>query len=83
VEEFFEILTWGQLALHRKPCGLLNVRGYFDQLLSFVRHSIEEGFVRREYRSMISVSSSPSALIDMLAAYEAPMVEKWIEPAAT
>ena len=47
LEEFFEVLTWGQLGLHQKPCGLLNARGYFDGLLSFVGHSIEEGFVRR------------------------------------
>ena len=79
VEEFFEVLTWGQLGLHRKPCGLLNVQGYFDRLLSFVGHSIEEGFVRREYGAMICVSSSPGELLDMLSAYEAPSVEKWID----
>lgn len=83
VEEFFEILTWGQLGLHRKPCGLLNVEGYFDRLLAFVEHSIEEGFVRREYGAMISVSSAPGVLLDMLAAYEPPVVEKWIGRAAT
>jgi len=81
VEEFFEVLTWGQLGLHRKPCGLLNVQGYFDRLLSFVDHSIEEGFVRRERGAMICVSSSPGELLDMLSAYEAPSVEKWIDPA--
>jgi uncharacterized protein (TIGR00730 family) len=78
LDEFFEILTWGQLGLHQKPCGLLNVQGYFDRLLSFVGHSIDEGFVGREYGSMISVSSSPGALLDMLASYEPPTVEKWI-----
>jgi hypothetical protein len=83
LEEFFEILTWGQLGLHQKPCGLLNVEGYFDRLLSFVGHSIEEGFVRPEYGSMISVSDSPGTLLDMLSSYEAPMVEKWIDRAAT
>ena len=71
------------MGLHQKPCGLLNVQGYFDRLLSFVGHSIEEGFVRREYGSMISVSGSPDALLDMLASYEPPTVEKWIEQAAT
>jgi hypothetical protein len=81
VEEFFEVLTWGQLGLHRKPCGLLNVQGYFDRLLSFVDHSIEEGFVRREHGAMICVSSSPGELLDMLSAYEAPSVEKWIDRA--
>jgi len=83
VEEFFEILTWGQLGLHQKPCGLLNARGYFDGLLSFVGHSIEEGFVRREYRSMISVTDSPDELLDLLAAYKPPLIEKWIDRAST
>ena len=83
LDEFFEILTWGQLGLHQKPCGLLNVESYFDRLLSFVGHSIEEGFVRREYGSMISVSGSPGALLDMLESYEPPTVEKWIDRAAT
>jgi uncharacterized protein (TIGR00730 family) len=78
LEEFFEVLTWGQLGLHRKACGLLNARGYFDGLLSFVEHSIHEGFVRREYRAMISVASSPGELIDLLGAYEPPVVEKWL-----
>jgi uncharacterized protein (TIGR00730 family) len=79
LDEFFEILTWAQLGLHRKPCGVLNVNGYFDGLLSFIEHSIEQGFVRREHRPMILVSSSAGALLDMFAGYEAPVVEKWIE----
>jgi uncharacterized protein (TIGR00730 family) len=83
LEEFFEILTWGQLGLHQKPCGLLNARGYFDGLLSFVEHSIDEGFVRREYRSMISVTDSPGDLLDLLTSYDAPLVEKWIDRAST
>jgi len=82
LEEFFEVLTWGQLGLHRKPWGLLNARGYFDGLLSFVEHSIHEGFVRSEYRTMISVASSPGELIDLLNAYEPPAVEKWIDRAS-
>ena len=83
MEEFFEVLTWGQLGLHRKPCGLLNVHGYFDRLLSFAEHCVEEGFVKREHRSMISVSGSPNELLDVLAAYRAPDVKKWIERAET
>jgi len=82
LEEFFEVLTWGQLGLHRKPCGLLNVCGYFDGLLSFVEHSISEGFVRSECRAMISVASSANELIDLLNAYEPPVVEKWIDRAS-
>jgi len=83
LEEFFEVLTWGQLGLHRKPCGLLNIHGYFDGLLSFAEHCVVEGFVKREHRSMISVSNSPNDLIDGLAAYKAPLVKKWIDRAET
>ncbi len=83
LDEFFEILTWAQLGLHHKPCGLLNVCGYFDGLMSFLEHSYKEGFVRREYQSMISVSDSADALLEQLAAYRPPTVEKWIDAAAT
>jgi uncharacterized protein (TIGR00730 family) len=83
LEEFFEVLTWAQLGLHQKPCGLLNVEGYFDRLLAFLGHAIDEGFLKREYGAMVPVSSSPGALLDMLAAYRAPAVEKRIERAAT
>jgi uncharacterized protein (TIGR00730 family) len=83
LEEFFEVLTWAQLGLHRKPCGLLNVLGYFDGLLSFLEHSVAEGFLRREYEAMIAVSSSPTALLEQLASRKAPAVEKWIDRAST
>jgi uncharacterized protein (TIGR00730 family) len=83
LDEMFEILTWAQLGLHTKPCGLLNVHGYYDGLLSFLEHSTAEGFVRREYRAMISVAESPAALLDQLQAYVPLRVEKWIEAAST
>jgi uncharacterized protein (TIGR00730 family) len=85
LDELFEVLTWGQLGLHRKPCGVLNVTRYFDRLLSFLEHSIAEGFVRPEYRSMLSVSDSPETLLDMLSASRAASapVEKWFDRAAT
>ena len=83
IEELFEVLTWGQLGLHGKPCGLLNVHGYFDRLLAFVDHAVDEGFVRREYRRMITVGESAPDLLDRFAAYESPVVEKWIGRAST
>jgi uncharacterized protein (TIGR00730 family) len=83
LEEFFEVLTWGQLGLHRKPCGLLNAAGYFDGLLSFLTHSITEGFVRAEYRAMVSVATSPGELIDILGASTPPLVPKWLDEAST
>jgi uncharacterized protein (TIGR00730 family) len=83
LEEFFEVLTWAQLGLHRKPCGLLNAHGYFDQLLSFIDHSVEERFVPRPHRSMVLVASSPDDLLRQFDAYVPPVVEKWIDQAAT
>jgi uncharacterized protein (TIGR00730 family) len=83
LDELFEILTWGQLGLHQKPCGLLNVDGYFDRLLSFMQHAIEERFVRAENGSMLSVATEPDALLDAMAGYAPLPVEKWIDREAT
>jgi uncharacterized protein (TIGR00730 family) len=83
LEEFFEVLTWGQLGLHRKPCGLLNVRGYFDGLLAFIDHSINERFVRRDNRALVLVGDAPDALLDRFEQYVPPAVEKWIDRAST
>ena len=55
-EELFEVLTWAQLGLHRKPCGLLNVGGYFDGLLAFMTHAVQEGFVRPQQNAMLLVA---------------------------
>ena len=82
-EEFFEVLTWSQLGLHRKPCGLLTVRGYFDPLLTFLAHAVSEGFVRPEHQAMVVVSRSAEELLDMLARHTVPTVEKWLDRSAT
>jgi uncharacterized protein (TIGR00730 family) len=82
-EEIFEILTWAQLGFHAKPCGLLNVAGYYDHLHAFLEHAIEEQFVKADYRPMLIVESDPLALLDRYAAYEAPVVRKWITRAET
>lgn len=78
LEEFFEVLTWAQLGLHGKPCGLLNIQGYFDGLLAFLDHSVAEGFVKAEHRAMIPVAGASDALLDAMAAYQPPAVGKWI-----
>jgi uncharacterized protein (TIGR00730 family) len=83
LEELFEILTWAQLGLHQKPCGLLNAQGYFDPLLSFIDHSINEGFVQPEYRRLIVVADAAEPLLDLLAGQTPPRVEKWIDRATT
>ena len=78
LEELFEAWTWGQLGLHAKPCGLLNVAGYFDGLIAFLDHAVDERFVREATRSMLIVGDDPSELLDRFAGYRAPTVEKWI-----
>jgi len=83
LDEMFEILTWAQLGLHRKRCGLLNVLGYFDRLLSFLDYTMEQGFVRREYSSLLAVSDGPATLLDTLQSQTPPVVEKWIDLAST
>ena len=79
LEEFFEVLTWAQLGLHRKPCGLLNVQGYFDRLLAFLDHTIDEGFVRPQNAELIVVARAPGELLDRLESPLPPPVEKWLD----
>ena len=83
LDETFEILTWAQLGMHEHPIGMLNVDGYFDRLLAFVDHAIAEGFVRPEYRGMISVADTPTGLLDAMARYQPPAVTKWITKSET
>lgn len=77
-EEIFEVWTWAQLGFHRKPCGLLNVAGYYDGLISFLDHSASEQFVRPEQRDMLVVESSPTALLDRFSVYAPPALPKWV-----
>ncbi len=67
LEELFEMLTWAQLQIHGKPCGVLNVRGYFDRLLAFLDHQMEEGFLKPPHRALVKVADSPATLIAALA----------------
>ena len=77
-DEFCEILTWAQLGLHRKPCGVLNVEGYYDALLAMFDHSVAEGFLKAEYRPMVLASSEPEDLVAKMQAYHGRVLEKWI-----
>jgi uncharacterized protein (TIGR00730 family) len=78
-EEFLEILTWAQLGIHQKPCGLLNVAGYYDPLVALIDHSVAERFVRPEHRAMMLVEEEPEALLEGMKDYVAPAVHKWID----
>jgi len=79
LEEFCEILTWAQLGMHQKPCGLINVENYFDQLIAFLDDAVRERFVRPEHRAMVLVEGDAERMIDRLQAYRPPMLEKWID----
>lgn len=79
LEEFFEIFTWAQLGLHQKPCGILNVNGYYDLLISFFNHMHEQQFLQEKYRSMALVDSNPAALIEKFNAYIPPSVKTYIK----
>ena len=83
LEEFFEVWTWAQLGVHDKPCGLLNVAGYFDGLLSFIDGAVQEKFVRDAHRAMLIVEEDPRQLLERFASYEPPRVKKWITAEAT
>jgi len=78
LEELLEVLTWAQLGFHQKPCGVLNVAGYFEDLIAFFDHQVEEGFVEPEHREMLIVAEENDALLDAFAAYEPPGVKRFI-----
>jgi uncharacterized protein (TIGR00730 family) len=77
-EEFFEVVTWTQLGLHAKPCGLLNVEGFYDPLLAFVDHATTERFIRPETRAIVVADADPAALLRHLRTMTVPRVPKWI-----
>lgn len=77
-EEFFEVVTWTQLGLHRKPCGLLNVAGFYTPLAAFIDQAVSEGFIKPVHRAAIVVDDDPERLLNTLGTIELPAVPKWI-----
>lgn len=78
LEELFEVITWGQLGIHSKPAGLLNVGGFFDPLLHWVDRAVAEGFIRPQHRALVQSATEPALLLDRLARYEVPPgLVKW------
>src|SRR5258706_10902112 len=76
-EEFWEVITWAQLGIHCKPCGVLNVAGYYDPLLSLTSLAVTEGFIRPAHREMMIVEAAPDALLSRLAAAPHISEVKW------
>jgi len=77
LEEIFEVWTWTLLGLHAKPCGLLDVAGYFDALIAYLDHTVATGFVAPAQRALLHVDADPDALLDRLAAAPVPPRPKW------
>ncbi len=78
MEELFEMTTWGQLGLHKKPIGILNVDGFYDHLIAFIKHMVDTGLLKEENQKMILYSDNIEDLIEQMEAYEAPPVPKWL-----
>ena len=79
LEELFEILTWAQIGMHRKPVGILNVQGYYDPLLAMIERARQQGFIYAEHRGLIVCESTPASLLDGLAAFVSPAgLERWV-----
>ena len=79
-EEFCEVLTWSQLGFHPKPCGLLNVAGYYDPLLALFDHATAEGFVPEAHRALVITETDPRRLLDRFEEFTPPTTSKWIRP---
>ena len=79
MDELFEVVTWGQLGIQRKAIGLLNVDGYWDPMLAWIEHALDEQFIRPHHRNLIVVADEPVALLDLLAQHEPPAgLTKWL-----
>ena len=83
MEEMFEMLTWGQLGLHTKPIGLLNVNGYYDALKSLCDNMVQEGFLNEFVSASLLISESIEDLLEQMEAYVAPEAPKWITKQTT
>lgn len=83
MEEFFEMLTWGQLGLHEKPVAILNTNGFYDSLLELIQKMVDDGFLKEIYRDMLLSSNDIEELLEKMNKYQPIYVEKWIEKETT
>ncbi len=79
LEELTELLTWTQLGLHKKPCGLINVGGYYNSLLSFFDNAVAKGFMKKEHREMLLVTNNVDEMFAYFQSYNAPVLDKWVD----
>ena len=83
LEELFEILTWGQLGIHHKPCGVLNIGGYYDSLLGFLDQAVDAGFVKPIYRQLLLDADNSDQLLDLFRDYCSPVSHRWLPSSAS
>lgn len=83
MEEFFEMLTWGQLGLHRKPMGLLNTNGFYNELIALAQHMVDKGFLKEINQQMLLWSADIQDLLNQMRNYQPPAVGKWITQETT
>ena len=76
IEELTEILTWAQLGFHHKPCGILNIDGFYNPLLKFLDRLVEDQFVAPEHRAMLLIDENPEGLLDQFSVYKPPLIDK-------
>jgi uncharacterized protein (TIGR00730 family) len=82
-EEFFEVLTWAQLGIHKKPCGLLNTRGYYEPVMDLLGNAVKEGFLKEDHKRMVLQSGAVEELLQQVENYTAPATAKWIRKEET
>ena len=83
LEEFCEVVTWTQLGVHAKACGLLNVDGYYDGLVAFLRHALDEEFLRSTHFDIVVSATTASEMIERVLHWQPPAVARWIDSKAT
>ncbi len=80
LEEFMEVLSWAQLSIHEKPCGLLDVDGFWKPLSTLFDQVVAEGFVHPDHRSLVLTERDPRVLLEWLERYTPPETRKWVGP---
>lgn len=80
LDEFLEMVTWGQLGIHRKPCGILDIAGFFGPLRTFVDTATNFGFIHEEHRDSLVIAEHPGEIIGALASWEPTYIPKWVDP---
>jgi len=83
LEELFEMLTWAQLGLHKKPIAILNVNGFYDELISLLQTMVSKGFLKEVNQKMLLISDDITDLLEQMKNYKAPAVAKWINKSDT